>query len=102
MDQGVEVLSLGRERISVQVRGRSAVPFGQHFFRGLAAGRKTRMYSAARLQIAEPLPPVHAVEPGLVPEGLQHSLVAASPLPKDDRFPRGLVEQREIIGHGAG
>ncbi len=88
------------------------------------------MYGAAALQIAEPLPPVHAVELGFVPEGLQHSLVAASLLPhvdggleaagslprlqpscphtlvadfcKDDRFPRGLVELREIIDHGAG
>ena len=50
------------ENFSSKARGRSAVPFGQHFFRGL-----------------------HARAP--------HTLVAD--FRKDDRFPRGLVEQRE-------
>ena len=130
MDRWVEVLSQGRERISGQRCGRGRRYHSAAFFPRVWSGRTARMSGAAALQIAEPLPPVHAVELGFVPEGLQHSLVAASLLPhvdggleaagplprlqpscphtlvadfrKDDQFPSDLVEPREIIGHGAG
>ena len=90
----MEVLSQGGREFQFKGAGEVGVSFGQHF-RGLASGRKARMYGAAALQIAEPLPPVHAVELGFVPEGLQHSLVAASPLPHVDG---GL----EAAGHAHG
>ena len=79
MDRGVEVLSQGGREFQFKGAGEVGGTIRPAFFPRACGGAKTRMSSAARLQIAEPLPPVHAVELGFVPEGLQHSLVAATP-----------------------
>ena len=68
---------------------RFPIPLGEHLFRRLALRGKPRVARPTAARIAVPLPPIHAVKPGLVPESFEYGSISALLFGKvDDGAPR--------------